>query len=127
MREHGSVKPVSQPLIQRAGSLLRRGRSGIAGTTHVRDTGLAEQARAPADDNREAALEGDDGIDTPSADELVGNSVEVICKFLALAKRQVKNGSEYQALGNVACIPASLAAPAVNIGVLPAHRRGFHT
>src|SRR5258708_4354769 len=125
MREHGSVKPVSQPLIQRAGSLLRRGRSGIAGTAHVRDTGLAEQARAPADDNREAALEGDDGIDAPSAHELVGNSVEVICKLLALAKRKVKNGSEYQVLGNVECIEASLAAEVVNIGVVPANRRSF--
>src|ERR1700694_2067110 len=52
MREHGSIKPVGQPLIQSAGSLLRQGRSGIAGTTHVRDTGLAEQAGAAAGDNR---------------------------------------------------------------------------
>src|SRR5438552_17241194 len=108
MREHGSVKPVGQPCVQRAGGQLRQGRSRIAGTAHVRDTGVAEQARAPADDNREAALEGDDGIDSPPADELIGDSVQVSCKLLALAKRQVKNASKYEALGTVEAIQTSL-------------------
>src|SRR5258705_445731 len=103
----------------------RRCCSGMAGTPPVRYRVNKKKVRATADDNREASLEGDDGIDAPSADELVGNSVEVICKLLALAKRKVKNGSEYQVLGNVECIEASLAAEVVNIGVVPANRRSF--
>src|SRR5204863_3328792 len=77
------------------------------------------------DDNREAALEGDDGIDAPPADQFVGDGVQVICKLLALAKRQIKNGTKHEALGNIESIQASLAAQVVHIGVVPAHRRGF--
>src|SRR5260221_14061900 len=97
----------------------------MAETPEVRNPERADQAGPPADDNRESALEGDDGIDAPSADQLVGNAIQVICKLLALAERQVKNGSEHQVLGNVECIQASLAAQVVNIGVVPAHRRAF--
>ena len=52
MREHGCVKPMGEPLVQRTGGQLRQGRSRIAGTAHVRDTGVAEQSGASADDNR---------------------------------------------------------------------------
>src|SRR5215471_3204994 len=63
MREHGCVEPMCELIVQRTRGPMRQPSSRIAGTAHVRETGLAEQARAPADDYREACLERNDGID----------------------------------------------------------------
>src|SRR5436305_6489172 len=80
--EDRRVEPRSQLLIQRARGQMRRPGSCRAGTTRIGDTGAAECTRAPADNDGEAALEGDDGVDPPSADERIGNSVQVIQKLL---------------------------------------------
>src|SRR5215472_14060396 len=95
------------------------------GTGHVWDAGATKRARATADDDREAALECNDGIDSPSADQLVSNSVQVISKLLALANRQIEHGRKYQALRNVKCVEASLVAQVVWIAVVPAYGAGF--
>src|SRR5215475_2884606 len=101
MREHGCVEPVGQLVVQRTGGPMRYSSSRIAGTAHVREAGLAEQTRAPADDYREACLERNDGIDSPSADQFVRDTIQVVGVFLALAKGQIQNGGDHQALGNV--------------------------
>ena len=87
--KYGSVVPLGQFLVFGTGSQVRQVSSRRPGTAHVGNTGTAERTRAATDDNREAALDGDDGIDAPSADELIGNPVQVICKLLALANRHV--------------------------------------
>jgi len=74
-REYGSVEPVRQSVVQRTGRQMRQSSSRRAGTGHVWDAGVTQRAGATADDDREAGLECNDGIDSPSADELVGHSV----------------------------------------------------
>src|SRR5207302_7225760 len=121
VRIHRRVKPFSEPLIQRTGSHVRHTSSRWAGTPRVYYAGVAEEARAPTDDNREAALEGDDGINPPSADELIGNSAQVTGKVPAFAKGQVQNGTEHQALGQVKGVQATLLGNAVSIRTRPTH------
>src|SRR5262245_46338943 len=101
LREYGRVEPLGQSILKRTGSQMGQSSSRRAGTGHVGDAGVTERARATADDDREASLERDDRIDAPSADELVGHSVEVICELLASAERHIKHRCEYQALRNV--------------------------
>src|SRR5438105_8734788 len=96
-----------------------------AGTGYVWNTGATKRARATTDDYRETRLECNDSIDSPSADELVGNSVQIISKLLASANGQIEHRCEYQALRNVKGVEASLVAQVVWIAVVPAHGAGF--
>src|SRR5256884_7218860 len=113
LSEYRSVKPLSQPLIERTRGQMRQRGSDRSGAARVGNAGVAEGPRAPADDDREATLECDDGVDSPPADQLIGNSVHVACILLAPPKRQVQNGCENQALRNVEGIQAALAAEIV--------------
>src|SRR5215472_4281147 len=123
--EYGRVEPVGQPSVQRARGQMGQSSSGRAGTRHVWNTGATKRARATADDDREACLECNDGIDSPSADELVCHAVQVISKLLAPANGQIKHGCKYQALRNVKRVQASLVAQVVWIAVVPAYGAGF--
>src|SRR5438045_4177881 len=96
-----------------------------SGTARIGDAGITERTRAPTDDDREAALEGDDGIDSPPTDELIGNSVQVISELFAMAERKIQHGTKHKTLWNIESIEAPLVAEVVCVCVVPAHRAGF--
>src|SRR2546429_9996855 len=99
--------------MERPGGKVPKGCWGGGGAAGLGSAGLGGARGAPADDDREATLECDDGVDSPPADQLIGNSVHVACILLAPPKRQVQNGCENQALRNVEGIQAALAAEIV--------------
>ena len=123
--EYGSIKPMGQPRLQRTGSQRRGPCFRRAGTAHTGDVGVAQWAWAATDDDRKALLEGDDGIDSPSADYLIANSVHVAGKLLTPAKGQIQNGTEDQTLWNVESIQAPEAAAVIDIEVVPARGGGL--
>src|SRR4026209_1271 len=95
------------------------------GAARIGYTNVAERTWAAPDDNRKAALEGNDRIEPPTADQFVGNAVQIIGKLSAFAEGQVDNRSDHQALRNIERIQATLIMQVVCIGIIPAHRRGF--
>ena len=70
-------------------------------------------------------MEGNDGIDSPSADYLIANSVHVAGKLLTPPKGQIQNGTEDEALWNVESIQAPEAAAVIDVEVVPAGGGGF--
>ena len=86
VREYGGVKPVVEPVVQRTGSLMGQTGPDWACATRIGYAGVAERTRTAADDDREAALEGNDRIDPPTADQFVGDAVQIIGELLALAQ-----------------------------------------
>jgi len=95
------------------------------GTAYVGYAGVAEWTRTASDDNRETFLESDDGIDSPSADQLIGDSVQIIRELLTSAKGQIQNGTQHQALWNIEAIKTSLVSKVVSIAIAPARCSGF--
>src|SRR5438874_13280611 len=91
----------------------------------VRNTRIAEQTRAPTHAEREPALQGNDRVHSPSADDFIGNRTDVTCKLLALAHREIQDAREYEALGNIKSIQASFSAKVIRISITPTSRGSF--
>ncbi len=96
--EFGRVEPVGQLLIQTAGGQRRKASSYGLGTARVWNARVAKGTGTPANDDGEAALEGNDGVDSPSSDDFIGDSAHVAQELLAPANGQVQNRRDYQAL-----------------------------
>src|SRR6201987_377983 len=72
--EYRRIKPVGEPIIERTGSVMRQTGPDGAGTACIGNASVAQGAGAATDDDREAALECDDGIDSPPTNQLVRDS-----------------------------------------------------
>jgi hypothetical protein len=79
------VEPVGQLLIQAAGGQRRKAGSYGLGTARVWNARVAKRTGTPANDNGEAALEGNDGVESPSSDDFIGDSAHVAQEPLAPA------------------------------------------
>lgn len=120
-REYGRIKPMGQPLVQRAGGQMRQGSPDRPGAATIGNTRAAECTRAPADNDGKPALEGDDGINSPSTDEFIRNAVHAAQEFFASPNRQVEYRANYEPLWNIERIQAALVTEVVRITVVPAH------
>ena len=76
-RKGSGIEPVSQPGVERAAGHLFGSDSGRQSTADIRNAGVAKCPRAAPDDNGEAALEGDDRIDSPSANHRILDGIHV--------------------------------------------------
>jgi len=118
--EYGSVVPLQDFLGSGARSQVRQGGPGRPGAANVGNTGVAQRSRAALDVNRVAALEGDDRINAPPADQLVGRSIYAIGILFAVPKWQIQNAADDKPLRDIEAIQAALAAEVICVGVSPA-------
>src|SRR5439155_8377120 len=117
--EHRGIEPFVYPIVSRArllGALAIV--NGPAETTKgIRQVGGTEE-------QGKAALERCNAIDSPARDQLASHSARAVAELLALAKRQIQNIAQHEALRHVEADQRALRAKVVAIGIAPACRRG---
>src|SRR5439155_24924124 len=115
--EHRGIEPFVYPIVSRArlvGALAVV--NGPAETSKgIRQVwGIEEQGKA--------TLERCNAIDSPARDQLAFHSARAVAVLLTLAKRQIQNVSQHEALWHVESDQRALRAKVVAVGIAPACR-----